>query len=166
MLTVSAVNSIVKAHFAWCWQSTTLNRGDELVNLPLAFLQPYAIRVADSNYLHDQPVGITREIFGILSMFWDTKTANADVCIVICKINVTQHSHHSFGRKMNLHTILLYHIGTPFTAQWVCLQSCCTLGLTKHTYYQKSLRGTGLRLHYGARFVPFEWIAQTLIDDN
>jgi hypothetical protein len=79
-----------------CWQSTTLNRGDELVNLPLAFLQPHAIRVAESNYLHGRPVGMTREIFGILSMFWDTKTANADVCVAICEIGAPASAHSQY----------------------------------------------------------------------
>ena len=75
------VNSIVKSHFAWNWQSATLNCGNKLVCLPLAFLQPYAIRLADSSYSNGRPVGISREIFGVLGMFWDTKTANADVRI-------------------------------------------------------------------------------------
>jgi hypothetical protein len=74
-----AVNSIIKSHFAWNWQSATLNRGDELVCLPLALLQPYAIRLVDSTYSNGRPVGMSREIFGVLGMFWDTKTANADV---------------------------------------------------------------------------------------
>ncbi|KAH8977851.1 hypothetical protein EDB92DRAFT_1821996 [Lactarius akahatsu] len=60
-------------------QSATLNRGDKLVNLPLAFLQPYGIRVADFNRSNGRPAGVNRAIFGVLSMFWDTKTANADV---------------------------------------------------------------------------------------
>lgn len=79
------VNSIVKSHFAWNWQSATLNRGDELVCLSLAFLQPlffYTIRFADLSYSNSRPVGMSREIFGVpLGLFWDTKTANADVRI-------------------------------------------------------------------------------------
>jgi len=54
------------------------HRGDEPVNLPLAFLQPYAIRIPDFNHSNGQPVGMNRSIFGVLSMFWDTKTANVD----------------------------------------------------------------------------------------
>jgi hypothetical protein len=81
---LSAVNSIVKSHFAWNWQSATLNRGDELVSLPLAFLQPFVIRLADCSYSNGRPVGISRNVFGVLSMIWDTKTANADVRITYC----------------------------------------------------------------------------------
>ncbi|KAF8259285.1 hypothetical protein EI94DRAFT_1707214 [Lactarius quietus] len=74
------VPSIVKSLFSWNWQSVTLNRGDELVNLPLAFLQPYAIHIPDFNHSNGKPVGMNQSIFGVLSMFWDTKTVNADVC--------------------------------------------------------------------------------------
>ncbi|KAF8257292.1 hypothetical protein EI94DRAFT_1709286 [Lactarius quietus] len=63
------VPSIVKSLFSWNWQSATLNRGDELVNLPLAFLQPYAIRIPDFNHSNGRPVGMNRGIFGVLSMF-------------------------------------------------------------------------------------------------
>ncbi|KAF8267002.1 hypothetical protein EI94DRAFT_1731730 [Lactarius quietus] len=72
------VPSIVKSLFSWNWQSVTLNRGDELVNLPLAFLQPYAIHIPDFNHSNGKPVGMNQSIFGVLSMFWDTKTVNAD----------------------------------------------------------------------------------------
>jgi hypothetical protein len=81
---LSAVNSIVKSHFAWNWQSATLNHGDELVSLPLAFLQPFVIHLADCSYSNGRPVGISRNVFGVLSMIWDTKTANADVRITYC----------------------------------------------------------------------------------
>ncbi|KAH9008640.1 hypothetical protein EDB85DRAFT_1835586, partial [Lactarius pseudohatsudake] len=50
--------------FAWNWQLATLNRGDELVNLPLAFLQPYAIRVPDFDCSNGQSAGMNRGIFG------------------------------------------------------------------------------------------------------
>ncbi|KAN0129106.1 hypothetical protein V8E53_013102, partial [Lactarius tabidus] len=72
------VPSIIKSLFSWNWQSATLNHGDELVNLPLAFLQPYTICIPDFNHSNGQPVGMHQGIFGVLSMFWDTKTANAD----------------------------------------------------------------------------------------
>ncbi|KAH9027170.1 hypothetical protein EDB85DRAFT_1819778, partial [Lactarius pseudohatsudake] len=49
--------SIIKSLFAWNWQSATLNRGDELVNLPLAFLQPYGIRLADFDRSNGWPAG-------------------------------------------------------------------------------------------------------------
>ncbi|KAH8981783.1 hypothetical protein EDB86DRAFT_2769787, partial [Lactarius hatsudake] len=39
--------SIIKAHFSWTWQCTTLNRGDELVNLLLNCLQPYRLSVPE-----------------------------------------------------------------------------------------------------------------------
>jgi hypothetical protein len=76
------VPSIIKSLFSWNWQSATLNCGDELVNLPLAFLQPYAIHIPDFNHSNGQSVGMSWGVFGVLSMFWDTKTANADVCII------------------------------------------------------------------------------------
>ncbi|KAH8997105.1 hypothetical protein EDB86DRAFT_2803614, partial [Lactarius hatsudake] len=39
--------SIVKAHFSWNWQCTTLTRGDELVNLRLPCIQPYHLFIPD-----------------------------------------------------------------------------------------------------------------------
>ncbi|KAH9026139.1 hypothetical protein EDB85DRAFT_1816892, partial [Lactarius pseudohatsudake] len=43
--------------FTWNWQSATLNHGDKLVNLPLAFLQPYGIRLADFDRSNGRPAG-------------------------------------------------------------------------------------------------------------
>jgi hypothetical protein len=74
-----AMNSIIKSHFAWNWQLATLNHGDELVCLPLAFLQPYMIWLSDTSYSNGKPVSISRSVFGVLSMVWDTKTVNVDV---------------------------------------------------------------------------------------
>jgi hypothetical protein len=74
-----AVNLIIKSHFTWNWQLATLNHGDKLVCLPLAFLQPYAIQLSNTSYSNGKPVSISRSVFGVLSMVWDTKTANADV---------------------------------------------------------------------------------------
>ncbi|KAH9000115.1 hypothetical protein EDB92DRAFT_1812540 [Lactarius akahatsu] len=61
---VTKVPSIVKSLFAWNWQLATLNCGDELVNLPLAFLQPYAIRVPDFDRSNGKSAGMNRGIFG------------------------------------------------------------------------------------------------------
>ena len=78
-----AVNSIIKFHFAWNWESATLNQGNKLVCLLLVFVQPYAICLVDSTYSNGRPVGMSREIFGVLGMFWDIKTANADMCLFL-----------------------------------------------------------------------------------
>ena len=77
---LTLVPSIIKSLFSWNWQCATLNHGGELVNLPLAFLQPYAIHIPVFNNTNGQPAGVNWGIFGVLSMFWDTKTVNANVC--------------------------------------------------------------------------------------
>ncbi|KAK0449056.1 uncharacterized protein EV420DRAFT_1565645, partial [Desarmillaria tabescens] len=41
------VPTIIKSHFAWTWQATTLNRGDEVINLPMSCLQPYHVNIPD-----------------------------------------------------------------------------------------------------------------------
>lgn len=46
-----------------------LSCGDELLNLPLGLLQPYAICVPDFNHANGHPVGMNQGIFGALSMF-------------------------------------------------------------------------------------------------
>ncbi|KAF8230614.1 hypothetical protein L208DRAFT_1378470 [Tricholoma matsutake] len=69
---------MVQAQHLQIEYSATLNRGDELVCLPLAFLQPYTICLTDSSYSNSRLVGMSREIFGVLGMFWDTKTATSN----------------------------------------------------------------------------------------
>ncbi|KAF8260872.1 hypothetical protein EI94DRAFT_1705986 [Lactarius quietus] len=41
------------------------------------FTEPYVIHIPNFNHSNGRPVGMNWGIFGVLSMFWDTKTANA-----------------------------------------------------------------------------------------
>jgi hypothetical protein len=87
------VPSIVKAHLCWTWQCTTLNRGDELVNLPLSFLQPYKLFVPDYTTVDGRRCGSGQFYFGILSLYHETKVAKPGVSslpvLYICGLSVT-----------------------------------------------------------------------------
>ncbi|KAK0438855.1 uncharacterized protein EV420DRAFT_1585393 [Desarmillaria tabescens] len=48
------VPTIIKSHFAWTWQATTLNRGDEVINLPMSCLQPYHVNIPDFRFSNGQ----------------------------------------------------------------------------------------------------------------
>ncbi|KAF8467011.1 hypothetical protein DFH94DRAFT_616994, partial [Russula ochroleuca] len=63
-LTLDQIPSIVKAHFSWTWQCTTLNQGDELVNLLLCCLQPYRLFVPDYTTADGCRSGRGQHIFG------------------------------------------------------------------------------------------------------
>jgi hypothetical protein len=67
------VPSIIKAHFSWTWQCTTLNRGDELVNLLLSCIQPYQLCVPEHMPINGRRPGLGRYLFGVLSLYHETK---------------------------------------------------------------------------------------------
>lgn len=70
---------MIKAHFSWTWQCSTLNRGDELVNLLMCCLQPHEIYLPDFSKPDGQRSGQGRHFFGVLSLYHDTKTAKPGV---------------------------------------------------------------------------------------
>ncbi|KAN0139095.1 hypothetical protein V8E53_003097, partial [Lactarius tabidus] len=65
--------SIIKAHFSWTWQCTTLNRGDELVNLLLSCLQPFQLCVPEHMPINGRRPGLGHYFFGVLSLYHETK---------------------------------------------------------------------------------------------
>ncbi|KAI9446918.1 hypothetical protein BJY52DRAFT_1193826 [Lactarius psammicola] len=68
-----SVPSIIKAHLSWTWQCTTLNRGDELVNLLLSCLQPYQLCVPEHMPINGRRPGVGRYLFDVLSLYHETK---------------------------------------------------------------------------------------------
>ncbi|KAF8257339.1 hypothetical protein EI94DRAFT_1809583 [Lactarius quietus] len=60
--------SIIKAHFSWTWQCTTLNHGDELVNLLLSCLQPFQLCVPEHMPINGRRPGLGHYFFGVLSL--------------------------------------------------------------------------------------------------
>ncbi|OCH83775.1 hypothetical protein OBBRIDRAFT_808754, partial [Obba rivulosa] len=70
---VKQLPSMIKAHFCWTWQCTTLNRGDELVNLLLCCVQPFEIALSDFLSADGRRGGLSRQHFGVLSMYHETK---------------------------------------------------------------------------------------------
>ncbi|KAG1840362.1 hypothetical protein DFJ58DRAFT_92418 [Suillus subalutaceus] len=73
--------SIIKGHQCWTWQCTTLNRGDELVNLPLSCIQPYKIFIPDYTTADGRRSGSGQFFFGVLSLYHETKVAKPGVSI-------------------------------------------------------------------------------------
>ncbi|KAH8995285.1 hypothetical protein EDB86DRAFT_3077787 [Lactarius hatsudake] len=67
--------SIVKAHFSWNWQCTTLTHGDELVNLRLPCIQPYHLFIPDYTTADGRRSGRGSRFFGVLSLYHESKTA-------------------------------------------------------------------------------------------
>jgi hypothetical protein len=75
------VPSIIKAHFSWTWQCTTLNRGDELVNLLLSCIQPYQLCVPEHMPINGRRPGLGRYLFGVLSLYHETKVPKPGVVL-------------------------------------------------------------------------------------
>jgi hypothetical protein len=71
---------MTKAHFSWTWQCTTLNRGDELTNLLLLCIQPHRLSVPDFRTSGGRNFGRNRAVFGVLSMYHETKIPKPGVC--------------------------------------------------------------------------------------
>ena len=69
---------MLKAHFSWTWQCTTLNRGDELANLLLSCIQPHRLSVPDF-HASSYSFGHSRSVFGVLSMYHETKVLKPGV---------------------------------------------------------------------------------------
>jgi hypothetical protein len=73
------VPSTIKAHFSWTWQCTTLNRGDELVNLLLNCIQAYQLCVLENMPINGRQLGLGRYLFGVLSLYHETKVPKPGV---------------------------------------------------------------------------------------
>ncbi|KAH9006639.1 hypothetical protein EDB84DRAFT_1605017 [Lactarius hengduanensis] len=74
-----SVPSIIKAHFSWTWQCTTLNRGNELVNLLLNCLQPYQLSIPEHMPINGRRPGVGCYLFGVLSLYYETKVPKPGV---------------------------------------------------------------------------------------
>ena len=70
---------MIKVHFSWSWQCMTLNHGDELINLLLSCIQPHQLRIADFQPYQGQGFGHFRSIFGVLSMYHESKVPKPGV---------------------------------------------------------------------------------------
>ncbi|KAN0126223.1 hypothetical protein V8E53_015268 [Lactarius tabidus] len=75
-----SVPSIIKAHFSWTWQCTTLNHGDELVNLLLSCLQPFQLCVPEHMPINGCRPGLGCYFFGVLSLYHETKVPKPGKC--------------------------------------------------------------------------------------
>jgi hypothetical protein len=69
----------IKAHFSWTWQCTTLNRGDELINLLLNCLQPHSLLVPNYTTPDGRHCGVGKYYFGVLSLYHETKVSKPGV---------------------------------------------------------------------------------------
>jgi len=87
-IAILPVPSIIKAHLCWTWQCTTLNRGDELVNLPLSFIQPYKVFIPDYTTADGRRSGKGSFFFEVLSLYHETKVAKPGVSLLSCLIFV------------------------------------------------------------------------------
>jgi hypothetical protein len=79
--------SIVKAHFSWNWQCTTLTCGDELVNLRLPCIHPYHLFIPDSTTADGRRSGHGSRFFGVLSLYHESKTAKPGVSTPLSEIH-------------------------------------------------------------------------------
>ena len=78
---IYSVPSIIKAHFSWTWQCTTLNRGDELINLLLSCIQQYQLCVPEHMTISGRWPGLGHYLFGILSLYHETKVPKPGVVL-------------------------------------------------------------------------------------
>jgi hypothetical protein len=76
------VPSIIKSHFAWTWQCATLNRSDEVVSLLMACIQPFFLDLPPFTDHSGQIAPVTREVFGVLALFHETKIAQPGVLFI------------------------------------------------------------------------------------
>lgn len=83
----TTVPTIIKALFAWNWQCATLNRGDELVNLPLGCLQPYQVHISEYTTADGRRSGYGRRFFGVLSLFHESKVTKPGVSLPLFSHN-------------------------------------------------------------------------------
>lgn len=78
---ICVVPTIVKTLFGWNWQCSTLNRGDELVNLLLGCLQPFQLFVPDYTTVDGRRSGLGSRFFAVLCLFHETKVAQPGVLV-------------------------------------------------------------------------------------
>lgn len=86
---VTSVPSIIKAHFSWTWQCTTLNCGDELVNLLLSCLQPFQLCIPEHMPINGCRPGLGHYFFGVLSLYHETKVSKPGVCDLLPECDLT-----------------------------------------------------------------------------
>jgi hypothetical protein len=101
------VPSIIKAHFAWTWQCSTLNRSDEVVSLLMACIQPYCVRLPHHTDDNGKILPSTREVFGVLGMFHETKTPQPGVFHFLAFICVFLYF--CYYRKQSQNIVSFYH---------------------------------------------------------
>ena len=149
-----SVPSIIKAHFSWTWQCTTLNRGDELVNLLLSCLQPYQLCVPEHMPVNGRRPGLGRYFFGVLSLYHETKVPKPGVSHLLPECDLTPNSWLWFcSRNESLIITLSFPTVSLCDAQLVPLPSSFTLCLTKKICVQKSLGGIGHAHQHGEWWV-------------
>ena len=73
------VHVSVRALFVWNYQRQSLNRGDEVLQLPLCCLQPYKIFIPDP-FGSGEAAG--KEVEGIMTIHWRTKTSQLGVSVL------------------------------------------------------------------------------------
>ena len=99
------VPSMIKAHFSWTWQCTTLNQGNELANLLLVCIQPHQLSILDFWPNSSQNFGHSCPVFGVLSMYHETKVPKPGVSLILSSMS-----------------LLFYW--SCYTAKWTWLQFC------------------------------------------
>ena len=60
-------------------QCSTLNRSDEVVSLLMACIQPFCVRLPHHTAHNGQISPLSQEVFGVLGLFHETKTAQPGV---------------------------------------------------------------------------------------
>lgn len=110
-----AVPSIIKSHLAWVWQTSTINRGDELLSLPLGCLQPYQLVLADYTTPDGRRSGLGKPHFGVLAIYHETKVLQPDVSVVTIILSAFA-DHHLAIRKPSQTTTTRFLIETRYGA--------------------------------------------------
>lgn len=112
-----AAPSILKSHAAWSEMKATLNRGDELGNLPISCLQPHKLFIPSSLNTSGRIEAGGEYRFGILSLFHETKTAKPGVSSLLF-ILLFHRLQALFNSKKSLFTTSIFHIAILFPARW------------------------------------------------
>ncbi|KAF8584502.1 hypothetical protein K439DRAFT_1566980 [Ramaria rubella] len=73
--------SIIKSHFAWNWQCTTIIHGDELISLPMSYLQPHQIHIPDYLTPDGHRSGTGKWCTGVLSLYYESKAKKLGIGI-------------------------------------------------------------------------------------
>ena len=85
-----------------------LNRNDELVSLLMACIQPFYLHLPNYTEHNGQISPINWEIFGVLALFHETKTAQSGVTIFLAAAKILLINNHVENR-----TDLQLHFTTP-----------------------------------------------------